>query len=339
MRKSICIILTIILMLGVHTGVRAKDNCEKEQNYIVSVLKQYVDQTKHGLERVKVSQSFKIHGSDERINMYLVLDGSQCIGELLVAETDPDVFYSSYYEFSNPQLDAILYSEEPILFFLINDTIAIQCGNEAYYMGSGLKVSTTETSEKGAKEKAVFKEVVFSDYGKNVSSKAGNSCSLSVPIISNASINGKGLCWAACSAMIGNYRTEIYRSATDLFSLLQRQYGGTPYGDDPWYQRAFRTYDLVYYKEDGGMHFFSLLSILQWNRPIIFSVRQNWYSFTWHDIVLRGLDGGNEYAVYSFADPNFTSGYLYVQVSDVSGASFPIVTNSGIYTIWKATRY
>ncbi len=69
---------------------------------------------------------------------------------------------------------------------------------------------------------------------------------LNVKVVRNLSINSgtgngvnDGICWAAASASMLNYKCGLNLKAMDIYNHLFEQYGGIPDGDPKWVARAF----------------------------------------------------------------------------------------------------
>ena len=339
-KKTIGIFVAIvILFVSVNPALTKDYNQNNEINYIASVLERYLCAINNSNGEVYISQPFRINCREGRERLYLIANERNCVGELLVGQSDEGIFYSSFYSISNQTLDKWIYSGTPIAFFLQDGELVVQGGNDCLELNENTEYRTVWNKDNFPQTIVSLSRIDTAFIAeKDYQERSEYDCYLPLTIIPNHPLNG-GLCWSACCAMLGKYRASGDHSALSLYYALKNIHGGTPSGNNPWYRRAFALFGLSYH-EYTRRSFMQLFQILSSGCPIIFSMRYYWNSNqSGHDIVLRGLEGGNEYAIYSFADPNFTNGYLYVAVTDISGSSFTIITNSGTYNYWSGTRY
>ena len=343
-RRIFAVILALCMLVGTPLSASAETNKNQlltpEMEYISIVLPRYFSGSKIDAERIKVSNGFKILGnSDPNTNLYLIVSQDHCIGELLVSKDSNNAFISSFYELNNETLDYWIVNQCPMAFYLTNEQLSVQSGREQLIVADpdAIRCNLTPSDTVYSQNTPVFTDMVLSNTSLN--RDIGYQKHIPLIIVHNDTVNGVWICWAACCAMVANYRIYSSFTALSMYYALKEYYGGTPEGTNLWYERAFTHYGMSY-TQTGRMSGVNLYYALNAGRPVIFSLWNNIFGTSCHAIVLRAIeldDDGSGW--YSFADPNQTSSYLNVVVADNSGTNFSITTNSGTYHLWKYSRY
>lgn len=147
----------------------------------------------------------------------------------------------------------------------------------------------------------------------------GASAVLSVKRVSNVTIDGEGICWAAASASMINYIKGTNYSAKNVYDYLDKKYWWTPKGNETWVTRAF--------KDLAGINinciYQGLTSTIVRNhvvvnkKPIYASLNMyklddngNYYKYGTHAVVIAGykvVSSGK--LMYYIIDSNSSSSY------------------------------
>ena len=337
MKKITCILAAFILVFC--NGSRASADSimsSAENDYIIYALQEYSRNDIGQKNNISYSNSFIINGNnDDNARAYFVKNGDHCIGELLVTVSSQYGYISSFYPIDNTSLDKWISESRPIGLFLCNDVIAVQSGNDYFVLGN-----SDNSILRLPKEKVINQSVCQWNTAQIMerpsATRSGNSCYLPVGIVGNATVGGMGLCWSASCAMVSNYRLSTSYTATSLFNSVASYYNALPSGTTEWYAKTYYYCGMIF-TMTSRLPYSTLLTFLQSGIPMIFRIYPNTSSNDGHAIVLRAVEVGDENPVYSFADPNYTSGYLNIIVPDSSGVSFPIATNTGTYYDWRYT--
>lgn len=352
MKNTRRLLAILLLLASVFTFTVSAANTKDDNNlsvmpinyyaYIENVLPRYLSiNNAVQYNDLKISSPIEVvNGAEENGRMFFITNNDSYIGQLSVTYSN-GTFHSSFMFEDNEYIDSILSTKTPFAIVAYDDDLIIKTaqsekmltlGNTSSKLGSislselstvsfvAADIKTTETTATLADEPYV---------------------SLAVSQVANATVNGKGLCWAASVAAVSNYRKGTSYDAMDIYDALNESYNGTPEGSPTWYSRAY-SYCNMTYKYTTPMEFSDLYSALaSKDRPVIFRVRRSENgSYIGHGIVLRYLYGGNEYATYGFVDPNKTN-TVYVDFDDPTcdPNEFVYYNGSRTYPEWIASIY
>jgi hypothetical protein len=190
-----------------------------------------------------------------------------------------------------------------------------------------------------------------STYTTRAATNAANSytLSLNVPYVANATMNGAGICWAACVGAILSYRVGGSYTATGVYNALASLYPtATPVGQEPWYSRGYQLGGLTATVISSGVSLSTVYTQLNAGKPLIFSISgstiiNNQIIYFAHDIVCKYLYSDLSVGtMYGFMDPNY-SNTKYISVSypeaSINNSDFIYVDSLYTYTAWHRTAY
>ncbi len=358
MKKSICILLAIAMILGGVGGVPAEAATSYEQQaeeYAKSVLADYLRIDGNAYDTVYITQGYPVNDApDDNQRIFFVVDGDSYIAQLRVSYVDGK-FCSSFMFDDNADIEAAIDSSTPFALAVADKSIVVQTAKKTtsvtrYALTAASEAELGSYEKSKAKLKAVDVDVESSSAtvstARTASTYAARSNgdyfkSLAVEYVSNDAAEGAGLCWAACIAAVLNYRTSRYYDATKVYYDLKSIYSGTPVGNTTWYERGFALGSLSCTTVSEGMEFIDIYDTLSANKPIICSVSTG--HFIWdssHAVVLKYVMGGNEYATYGFMDPNHTNTiYINFYDPDLDPDEFVYTDGSNTYSDWAYARY
>ena len=281
-------------------------------------------------ENLFISNGFQVE-NNENIEIYLIFDGNECIGEL--TETNIGNNRNTSFMFENYQFISNALVQKYKLFFIYVDNKLI-CGydNDYYdfYQNSHYDITDQIDTESINSNDIMLQSLV--SYGSSINSSYGI---LNVPIVSNSSspVSGKGLCWAASASSICAYRTSTTaNTALQTYNIVKNLYSG----NDPTSDQVtivFNYYSLSYNYFGYGLGYTQSKAILQTNKPIYCGLKSSTTNNA-HAVVICGYqEASGGYRYFRLMDPN-NSNYVTIQVS-LSSSNFTY----GVYDQWKRTFY
>ena len=299
---------------------------EERDIYIANSLPVYLSIEGEIYEDVEISSPIEIiNKKDPEHRVYFITSCDTYIGKLNVTySAQNNRFVSSFMFDQNDEIDNIL--KENIPFAIVNTspgTTALVTEDNMIMLSDVNSDSVNVGTAMDALAPVSLSPVDINYEVNTVSTASINSTegtdysvSLSVPYVSNATTStGDGLCWAACVAAVSNYIKGTSYTALNIYNALNNAYSGTPSGTNEWISRGYTYCGMTCYLR-GTMSFFDLYSILHdQGKPAIWGVYPNSSSHDGHAIVLKMLEGGDEYATFGFMDPN-TSSTVYVKYDD-----------------------
>lgn len=317
MKKFISLLLSIILIMVASVTTMADDsnllNSSSSgydsyvQNIVHSYLDVAIDVDKNDV--IYLSQGFPISNSTSSIRIYFLFKNDICIGSIYVDYTG-ERYASTFYEYNISEVTnalkgnkgfAIANSGESLLFISSEKTAVI------YGPESNSVIISRYDASNNLLEKLTLSPIKYTVNQEN-NSRVSDELFLDVKQIDNYTLNGVGLCWAACAASLGEYYTDIDLEAIDVYTGLQGIYGGTPVGSRDWLLRSAQYYGLTGNYETSGYSFATVRSFLRNDKPIYAAIRRidNNNNTHAHAVVIDGyanVSGSTNYC-YRMMDPN-----------------------------------
>lgn len=340
MKRIILATVFFISLLFVFNCVSVYASNNSAEKVIERDLQMYAIAISDGKDNIKELQfSTPIQVSTENNNdnhggISFVMNNGKCVGYITVIKAN-DCYYTNFTHKIIEAVDRAMVEGKSVTAYIKN------AGGEDAILDFIINENSTRSN-------LVLNNVpinIENDVA-NISSST-NYASLNIPFVSNTSINGRGICWAACIAAVANYRHNYHYTASGVYYSLQTQYSGNPEGSDLWFNRGFQNIILTNcVKITSNLYYYSLYPLLQSDKPVIFDV-YNSNETVGHSIVCRYAYKGTSSVMYGFMDPNFAgeSGtYRYVTITGTNGnlSNFVYAPNGEtgtIYTKVKACRY
>lgn len=303
---------------------------------------------------LSLSQPMKVENSvDDAGYVFFLFDQDTCIGELVVSHDGND-FCSSFLHQDMPAVSTAYKDSEPIYLATISEALLI-CTEASTEIITGnvfeadqdkaieqLQFSDTNTLPK--REKLTLTPVDMTS--KSTYDRAPSSPhSLPVPLVKNESVDGVGICWAASTASMIQYRTNggVRLTAKNVYDTVANNSGYKP-GSNDSVRFALSYYGLTEYRDmTTGMDFASVEQQIDAKYPIYMaisgtgnSINKNYY----HAVVLCGYGiENNGTGFYEIMDPNVHDSTIWFTVNVRTG----VFTYASPYSItfrnWYRTVY
>ena len=346
MKRFVVLLCTLTLMIGALPVYVAGETlfCDEKMNdYEGRMQERFVrillQRSSFDMDHIyEFSQAYDIYGDDDPNNeAFFLFDENECVGQLTCT------FYEGQYvsSFFLGKIDCIteLHNNKvPFCLVTSNDSLFAYCEDDIYLVnGVGPNSNDIVTGLNSVDNYAFIEtEPITLNYSEVQDYLTLNSQyeTLSVPYVANSTTSsGAGLCWAATIISIAAYRngTSNPISAITLYNALYQQYGGTPSGVALWIKRGYSFFGLTYSYYSYGTTYSVTKSRIQQDKPIFAGLKGTNTSgnTTAHAFVICGYQElGGEYH-YIVMDPNFSSGYIYVPLSDPTSSNFTYVTTAG----------
>ena len=360
-KKVVAFFLVMILGINVQCmSGNAAGKIEKQMlSYLESVLPQYlaVDEVRVG--EYKVSEPITLYnwetGESEK-TLFLVFDGNEVVGQLVVQCYEGE-YYSSFTTSYADVLTKVYQEKTPVAFGSYNGCFVMRTEAENILLSitdkenplKGLEEKVQEkTSNMSGLEKIAVDDLLEVDTAVTPRVTGYNKQLFPTPV-ANLTINGEGVCWAACVASKTNLQKSMSLDALDVYNVLAVNPNFLPTGDVFWINLAYSRYQINTIYTDGSVGASDCYSQLCNGKPIHMSVscdtdNDNVHDIS-HSILLAGVnytDASNSSGMYKIMDPNLPD-YDYVVASPSvlqNGSGFVYVTNYGYtFTRWYRTWY
>lgn len=320
-KRIISIVLSFVMVIGMCAttfaaesipdivGV-AQDDYMKEAE---DTIKDYIRICGIDVSNLSMSQPIPINGSNDENNHAIFLFSSmKCIALMMFTYVNNE-YASSFSEGDYVEItDALsknqniaLVSNEECMVMLTDDSWEVITGNEDFAQ------ETVLSKARASYEKQIFNltPIVFSDEDAIYDIKSSTSeKTLNVTRVKNKTSpdTGVGLCWAASMVSIIRCRAGKSNLTIDgLYNTLKSKYPsdeyGYPVGTDEWVKRCFSLYNLSYTYKDNGAFYFTVVPIIQDNRPIYAVFKRTGGS---HAVVVAGYGNNGENYYYKIMDPS-----------------------------------
>lgn len=362
-KKQLCIVLIAVLFLGTLCPAISAVNVESmtREGYILDVLSRYLTVEGDTLSKnTRISQGYIVEGNDDPTSrVYFICVQDEYIGSLVVADSGHGGFCSSFTFDGYDSIANVIQSDTPFalctpdgesLFLITDNSNEKVCGPDNYAtIGDKTvlrpeRITMATLSNHCELQKATFTNLDFSSVPTMTQSYGGYDGYVAiydVDHVDNDTVDGKGICWAASIASIGNKKTGQNYSALDLYNLLRAQYAMTPEGTSTWYQRGFNYYVLPCSIVNGGLTGSQVYDNIHNERPILCSFSRydsSAQETRAHAIVLKGFVGNGNGAQYIYMDPNKTS-TVYLDFTDLTPSQIQYTNGTATYTSWYGSAY
>ncbi len=259
--------------------------------------------------------------TESGVRYYPILSNNELIGLLGVYESDGR-FVFSYTEGCIGSIIEALTVSETIAFVWVNNVLRVltPCDSAAYDDLMAYSTFLLEFENPYACCIPLFKNA------SGASRYYPNSYSLSV---TNKPQGAYGLCWAACTACVGEFHTGISYSALDIWLAFNCPVTGT----EATVQTALSSiYQYYSYFPGSSPNYANICNtIYNSNKPIIAGLAIPGNTIG-HMIVIYGYASGTYYSAISVMDP--ASGMTTLSISNVS-VPMMIVLNGNTWYIYS----
>lgn len=351
--KHICVLLTIAIIAGCMVlSSFALDRSETISfgeetlnNYVLNEVGKYIGMSEEIIDEnaeYSVSNAFPIEGNtDSMRRVFFTFKNEECIGQI-----NADYINGSYYSSYSSQ-----HIPEVSKAYLSNNSIALYSTDTSLVLISGLESHTIYGEETNLPIVAMSVNPIeislttVDSVEKPLSTaRAASFKYINVPIKSNASVSGHGLCWMTCVAsMMGHFDSSYNLETMDVYNDMCDTYGlpSVGYFDGNYIPRAFSMYNHSINWTTGGLTYSQVRSSMLTNTPIMATLSGTSFnnSNIQHAVVICGFDEyetGEYY--YRLMDPNYDS-YQFVRIFRTYDSDFTYPPSSGVsYSTWVA-RY
>lgn len=345
---TLLVVIVLILQMTI-IGFATDGVVSSKHDFIDSEVKKYISISNPNAFSVSVSDEIPVYDfATEEYNYeaVLIITDGDVLAMMLVAEEDGE-YVSTYYDGVADAINDAYKDGENIIIGVSNDQlIMIDDDGNTYNLSSNTGVAPVSIV---AMNDSYYEPISIRKTLNVVTPRIPNivvQTSLNV----NNVLNEGSLCWAACIASVANYLRGTYLNALTVYNDCVSNFGQIPSGTSTWYQRAFLIYN-INTAVNGPMSYSNLYGQLMMNRPPIVNLARN-DGTSGHALVLSGMvvfyenTTGEYYGTYSFMDPNYEYGNVYVNVGSDTlfyGSSFTYVPSSWdesgsiIYSTWLST--
>lgn len=317
---------------------------ELQLDYAKNILPTYLESYDVDNDSIFISDSYGVYNIEYEYagdDIYIVFEDNTIIGMLSVSNINGD-FYSSF-EYSTYETLQNLYEDgEEIAFigdtqklYVIDKSETFEIDNEVDNIDTSVNYNFVANS--GVELERAYKVDIPQAVSRQVISFKRN---LSVPIVRNTTVNGKGICWAAAIASKVNYLNNQNYLALDIFNSLASTYNAIPAGTKEWTERGYEFYNIPCTYKGSMMNCVEVYNNIVNDIPIHISLTDDEVG---HAVILSGItintDGSG---VYQLVDSN-RSVPIDVSVSAdtmTADANFVYATSYGItFTSWYRSFY
>ena len=341
--KVISMVLTVMLVFYTVLPVASKAVQEDSlEQYISECMMYYL--LGQGLDiqdsTYFISQGVEIiNGTDSNKRMHFLFLENECVGELTITEINNE-YVSSFMYGDIPAITNAYCSDLPVGVCVIGNATYIYTTNSLVLL-SGSETAIVNIPEAIINQATYLSLVpVCVDQATAVSAQARSAeqVLLDVPVVSNGlSPSGKGLCWAACIASIGSYKTSVETAYTALQIYESvRVHCNVPNWEEPvgipYYVTAgFNMLGLDFDKYNQGLVFSDIKLFIQNDMPIQASIKSEDETYI-HDVVICGYNVYNSTTLLRIMDPNYP--YLQTVYLGYGATDFTYIVGEANYTDW-----
>ncbi len=331
--KITAVILAVILVVaGCITPAKAKANeVPEEITYIQEIISAYLMANNLFIANVHLSPVYEVKNTETK--MCFVLDEDSVIGYLNLFYSESELM-SDFVTIDSEVLDNAFDTEAYFYLGCIQEGVVFDsdCGT-IVLEGSDASDISQITREYKAETK--YDAIGIAGSTRDMYYK------LPLGIVPNDTVNGNGMCWAACVASYVNYFNGTSYTAQKVYNKCLTGSGkplGNPEGTLEWIEFAFSKYSISVYSVNCGKLQAQIQSLLADKNPILCQVKN---SKTAHAIVLVGLYQQGSTNIYMFMDPNLDNiKSVAVSSSVLTDPTQFRYTSSGVtYTQWYTSTY
>lgn len=282
-----------------------------------------------------LSQAIPVWNADDdsiKQYIYFVFDKEQTIGYMSVyGNTKYQLnFINSNVSVKNGESIQLLYKDEELLI-LSSEGARHLAGEYNDYINadfSGDKQCVVErTIEIQEQQQTRINPTVYQ---------------LLLPYVANSTVDGVGICWAACIASRVNYEKGKSLTAKQVYNKCNNatsgRPSGTPEGTGTWIKFGYSLYGIDVTCVNSGKNLSQITSLLSQNTPISCAFSRSGGA---HEVLLVGVYIDASTNVYTFRDPNET-GTVSIKVSNAALTDSSKVTysnSSHTYSSWYRSIY
>jgi len=330
----------------------AQANIETQDEYAFNAMSRYI--SLENIEKssdISISTPVTLNNLDDTSNnktIYFAISNNSLVGMMTVDKVNGE-FASSFMLINYDELNSAYTNATPISLNIIDESLFLFDGNTKKILidSKGEGVSENQRSSYTTLPLKIIDDTenVLDIVNYNTRSVILNQ-QLDVNRVSNSSVNGVGICWAAVVAQNVNYMNKTNYTAKDIYNLCANSYTGTPSGNSTWYERAYNLCGIDVTINESATNYNQVYGLLSNYRPINMSLRRTDSSGIAHShgVSLSGitvLNTPSMYAYYYIVDPNV--GRVSVEVPYnvmLDGSNFTYVaSNTRTYTKWTRTIY
>lgn len=244
MKKVLCIALSVLMVLSLSINICAANSTNDSiEDFALNTMVKYVNASYTGNDVVTISEAIDIYncGTNSVLSYtYFAISDNDIIG-MLVATEQNGKYVSSYIPQPYSELLNVYKNGEEFALISYHDEIILKTHDGMSILTSNYNNVDLNSSDLSALNvkmgKIIDSETVITIYPKSRSTLMIKL--YDVPIVSNDTYNGSGLCWAASVASMSNYYHNTSYTARDIYNLCEANYSGTPAGNNTWYNRAY----------------------------------------------------------------------------------------------------
>ena len=348
-KRVVALLVALTTVLPMANNICANASNQKrtsddmEHSYAVNVLPDYLTANDIAGENVWISEAYTLTNvaSEEAIgNAYLVFSDNNYIGFIEVQKID-SVYYSSFVTDDYEELQTAYDNDEPVALYFDDDTFCISVEENLNAVNNTCSVTdnlpdTNVVVEYTAIARATLIDAI--DVQSTRSVVYNNT--LAVTPVSNAEMNGNGICWVYSLTAKYNYLNGTDFTGIEMYELIDEEFYDTfnehPIGYWRWINKT-AEYLEVGNTRVSPMDYIDVYGQINFDNPIYCGVTRTGGA---HAVLLCGMtiysDGSG---VYRFADPNF-SNYVSISVpSDAMNDGNQLVYTGGYTYSWSYAMY
>lgn len=282
-----------------------------------------------------LSRAIPVWDADDdtvRQYVYFVFDDEQTIGYMNVYDGTKyqSGFVSADISIKNGESVQLLYKDGEL--FILN--------NEGARHLAGEYTDCTDVAFSASRQCTVASAIKIPD---KIQARVNPTIyQLSLPYVANSSVDGVGICWAACIASRVNYEQGKSLTAKQVYNKCDNatsgRPGGTPQGNGTWIKFGYSLYGINVTCVNSGKNLGQITSLLDKNTPISCAFSRSGGA---HEVLLTGVYIDASTNVYTFRDPN-EKGTVSIKVSDAALTDYSKVTytnSSYTYSSWYRSIY
>ncbi len=298
-------------------------------------------------DNFSISQAFPlILSDDDQKRIVLVFSGDDCIGWIITAPSDSQ-YTSSFVLSSVEEISSAYKTSSVIAFYTHDNALYLHTAHQSTIMSGfpSAERSNANYEECNLTTCNDFQSILLTKI--NVShtalmARSAATVDLDVPIVENGRSphTDEGLCWAACVAAIGAYRTNTEPfTAVQLYNFLCAENTSLlyphPIGIPRFIQDGYKFYDIDINRYGGGLAFSDIKLFIDSDRPIHAGIKTSNDEYA-HGIVICGYQYFPGGQLIKLMDPNELSNdthYIWIYMS-TNSTNFTYVTSLCTYNIW-----
>lgn len=260
-----------------------------------------------------------------KVQYYPLLDNDNIVGLISTYNEDNETPNITFTTAHNEILNRFKGSNEKLAFIGNGQNFMVVSDNSSEVLiGDSINFVRCDNIEFAAINKCSDINLNKKDISGNTLSAMSYGNALNVPSKKQQS---DYICWAACTASVGQYKTGINRTSLDVANYLNKTGAGTVVDC----QNALNgMYSLGSTPTASGLYYFNyLVNQINSDKPVI-AVFMPAVGLTGHAVTLCGYNSSSSSASYSYMDP--WDGYFYTS-NIVQDGTFTFSANGDVYTL------